>query len=252
MIHPEMLNSIDRYYEDGSSTIVDFGELPRFDRDQYDLTDEKSFTHYITDLERIVRMSFEYRQLMNNLRKTKGMDVCSVLDNVTSRDNKKVRIEIHHSPFTLYDICYTVIRKRQQCNEDMNIQLVANEVLYLHWIGLVGLIPLSKTVHDLVHKAYYFIPTDRVRGNYKGFLEMYRDFMTPDLIETIQSVEEATRLYNNQQMQIFNQHRLYVNSNGSYALPRMDEINSLIKDHISNLKSNKRMMVYTVNKDERK
>ena len=231
---------------------MDFGDLPRFDKEQYDLTDEKSFSYYISDLEKIVRTSFEYRILMRNLKNVKGMDVCSVLDNVTSRDNKKVKIEIHHSPFTLYDICYTVVRKRQRCNEDMNIQLVANEVIYLHWIGLVGLIPLSKTVHDLVHKAYYFIPTDRVRGNYKGFLEAYRDYMTPDLIETIGAIEEATRLYNNQQMQMFNQHRLYVNSNGSYGLPRMDEINLLIKDRISALKSNKRIMVYNVNKDERK
>ena len=200
MINPEMINKVNDIYMNDSKTILEIKSLPYFDKMPYDLLDEKSFKKYMTDLERSVRNSFEYRNLIAYLKNTEGMDVCSVLDNVTSRDNSKVKIEIHHSPLTLYDICLAVFRKRQQRKESTNIEAIAQEVMYLHYIGWVGLIPLSSVVHDLVHNQYYFIPTDRVRGNYKEFVNYYYDFIDPDTLDSLDAAETVTAEYNNKQI----------------------------------------------------
>lgn len=239
MMNVEGLNPIENIYTDGGMSIMEIKELPYFDAEPYDFNDSKSFEHYISDLERIVRQSFEYRQLIGYLRNIEGMNECAMLDNVTNKAESKVRIEIHHSPFTLYDICVIVFRKRSALNEDLNINSVAEEVLFLHYIGWVGLIPLSATVHDMVHNAYLFIPTNKIRGNYRPFIESYYNYINPELLDNIDAAEQATKdELDRKRMEIFNNHRIYVNNNGSYALPEKNRIRGNIKNRIGEIKSN--------------
>lgn len=239
MMNVELINTVENIYRDGESSILDINDMSYFDEETYDLLDDKDFAHYISDLERIVRNSFEYRQLISYLKNTEGMDVCSFLENVTSRDNTKVRIEIHHSPLTLYDICYTVFKKRQAKREDININAVAEEVMWLHYIGWVGLIPLSETVHSMVHNQYIFIPTDVVRGNYRAFVNAYYNYIEPDTLDALDNAEQATKNYNAKQMEIFNDHKIYINHNGSINLPDKQSIQQNIKNHINNIKNDK-------------
>ena len=246
MVNPELINKVNDIYSNDGQTILEMKSAPYFDKMPYDLLEEKSFKKYISDLERSVRNSFEYRELIAYLKNTEGMDVCSFLDNVTSRDNTKVKIEIHHSPLTLYDICLAVFRKRQQRKESTNLEAVAQEIMYLHYIGWVGLIPLSATVHDMVHNQYLFIPTDRVRGNYKAFVDNYYNFIDPDTLDSLDAAEDATREYNNKQMELFNNHKIYLNVDGSYGLPRKDEMKSLLKDRITEIKSGNIMVAKVV------
>ena len=246
MVNPELINKVNDIYSNDGQTILEMKSAPYFDKMPYDLLEEKSFKKYISDLERSVRNSFEYRELIAYLKNTEGMDVCSFLDNVTSRDNTKVKIEIHHSPLTLYDICLAVFRKRQQRKESTNLEAVAQEIMYLHYIGWVGLIPLSATVHDMVHNQYLFVPTDRVRGNYKAFVDNYYNFIDPDTLDSLDAAEDATREYNNKQMELFNNHKIYINVDGSYGLPRKDEMKDLLKNRISEIKSNITMVAKVV------
>lgn len=239
MMNVEGLNPIENIYTDGGMSIMEIKELPYFDAEPYDFNDSKSFEHYISDLERIVRQSFEYRQFIGYLRNVEGMNECAMLNNVTNKAESKVRIEIHHSPFTLYDICVIVFRKRSALNEDLNINSVAEEVLFLHYIAWVGLIPLSATVHDMVHNAYLFIPTNKIRGNYRPFIESYYNYINPELLDNIDAAEQATKdELDRKRMEIFNNHRIYVNNNGSYALPEKNRIRSNIKNRIGEIKSN--------------
>ena len=83
MMNVECMNKVDNIYNDGGTTIVDMQGSHYFDGEQYDFLNDKDFAHYIADLERIVRNSFEYRSLINYLKNTEGMDVCSFLDNVS-------------------------------------------------------------------------------------------------------------------------------------------------------------------------
>ena len=246
MVNPELINKVNDIYSNDGQTILEMKSVPYFDKMPYDLLEEKSFKKYISDLERSVRNSFEYRELIDYLKNTEGMDVCSFLDNVTSRDNTKIKIEIHHSPLTLYDICLAVFRKRQQRKESTNLEAVAQEIMYLHYIGWVGLIPLSATVHDMVHNQYLFVPTDRVRGNYKAFVDNYYNFIDPDTLDSLDAAEDATREYNNKQMELFNNHKIYLNVDGSYGLPRKDEMKSLLKDRITEIKSGNIMVAKVV------
>ena len=246
MINPEMINKVHDIYSDNGQTVLDIPTMPYFDKMPYDLLEEKSFNKYISDLERSVRNSFEYRSLIAYLKTTEGMDVCSFLENVSSRDNTRVKIEIHHSPFTLYDICLAVFKKRQASKESTNLEAVAEEVMYLHYIGWVGLIPLSATVHDMVHNQYLFVPTDKVRGNYRAFRDYYYNYIDPDALDSLDAAETATAEYNNKQMELFNNHKIYINHNGSYALPRKDEIQDIVKERISEIKANKTVVIRVV------
>lgn len=242
MMNVELMNKVDDIYTNNGMTIVDIPDLTYFDQDQYDLLDDKDFKHYISDLERTVRTSFEYRQLISYLKNTEGMDVCSFLENVTSRDNKKVSIEIHHSPLTLYDICLAVFRKRQANKEPIDVNAVAEEVIWLHYAGWVGLIPVSATVHEMIHNQYLFVPTDVVRGNYRLFINSYYNYIDPETLDCIDNAEQATKDYKNSQMKLFNNHKLYVNANGSYALKEKPEMQQKIKDRITEVRSGMKVM----------
>ena len=239
MMNVECMNQIENIYTDGQDTIVDVKSMPYFDLDPYDVYDDKDFNKYITALEMTVRMSFEYRQLINYLRNSEGMDECAFLSNVSNRDNTKVKIEIHHSPLTLYDICMAVYKKRQNNKEPIGINDVAEEVMWLHYMGWVGLIPLSKSVHEMVHNQYLAVPTDVVRGNYQAFINAYYNFISPDVLDAVDALEQWTKDYNGKQMEVFNNHRIYVNANGSYALPQKDQTKDIIKEKISDIKNNK-------------
>lgn len=248
MVNVECMNKPEEIFLDGESTVLDISQLTYYDEDQYDLTDEKDFKHYMDDLERIVRQSFEYRALMNYLKGTEGMDECTFLENVSSRDNSKVRIELHHTPFTLYDICLTVFRKRQANHEDIDLNSVAEEVMWLHYAGWVGLVPLSTTIHKLVHNQFIFCPCDIVRGNYKAFVNAYYNYIEPETLDAIDALEQWTKTYDGSQMEIFNSHKIYINVNGSYRLPRKDEAKEAIKQHISEIKSGLKTMCKIVDK----
>ena len=238
MINPELMKVNNDIYTDGEITILDIQSAPYFDKTQYDLLDDKSFKKYMTDLERTVRNSFEYRQLISYLRNTEGMNTCSFLENVSNVDNNKIKIEIHHSPLTLYDISLAVFKKRMKKEESIDIESVAEEIMYLHYLGWVGLIPLSETVHEMVHNQYIFVPTDKVRGRYQEFVNHYYDYIEPETLDSLDAAEALTKEYNNNQMDIFNNHKIYINVNGSYMLPRKDEYENIIKDRISDIKGN--------------
>lgn len=242
MMNVEAINPLDHVYTNNGSTIMEIKELPYYEEDQYDFSDSKSFNKYISDLERVVRNSIEYRTLINYLKNMEGMNKCSILENVSNANESKVKIEIHHSPLTLYDICVTVFNKRSNSGEDTSINAVAEEIMYLHYIGWVGLIPLSATVHDMVHNQFMFIPTDKIRGNYKAFINAYYNFINPDVLDCIDAAENATKEgLDKKRMEVYNNHRIYVNVDGSYNLPRKNEIKSGIRDHISELKGNNKL-----------
>ena len=243
MVNVECINKPESIYLDGQTTTLDISDLSYFDGEQYDLLDEKDFKHYINDLERIVRQSFEYRQLISYLKNTEGMDECSFLENVSSRDNTKQKIEIHHSPLTLFDICLAVFRKRQANREDIDLNSVAEEVMWLHYAGWVGLIPVSATVHDLIHNSYLVCPTDIVRGNYRAFVNAYYNYIEPDTLDALDAAERWAQEKNDgSQMEIFNNHKIYINQKSGSIMAQKPKAKDAIKEHITEVKSGLKVM----------
>lgn len=257
MINVEYINKIENTYTNNGSSVMEIPELSYFDGDQYDIYDQKDYAKFIQDTERIVRTSYEYRQLIAFLRSTEGMNKCSFLSNVTNIDNTKVKIEIHHSPLTLFDVAAAVIKKRLHNQESIDIFECAKEIMWLHYMGFVGLIPLSETAHEMVHSQYIFVPTNIVRGNYRAFVDMYYNYIDPEVLDAIDNAEHMTQEWLStpdgqhpitNQMDVFNLHTTYLrikNINPTYMISTCKDD---IKDRITEIKSNKKVLYRLIEK----
>ena len=115
-----------------------------------DLEDDKSYKRLIKQIESIVRTSFEYQEFRSYLVNEMNMSTCAYLEGLSSVDSNRIKIELHHTPFTLYDIVEIVVNKHKLEKGVIYLIDIAEEVMELHFRGVVGLIPLSTTVHELV------------------------------------------------------------------------------------------------------
>ena len=126
-------------FQDAQVIVMD--DIPDYDTQDYDLFNEKDFKKYIDDIERMVRSSREYREAVQYMRKFINMNTSLFFQNVNNIETAKIKIELHHYPFTLYDIVLTVFNKRSRLQEPLDIELVAKEVTYLHYFLVIGLVP---------------------------------------------------------------------------------------------------------------
>lgn len=220
--------------------IIKLDELPPYEIQDYDVFDEKDFRKYINDVKKTVRNSLEYRQFIQYLRNYMNMNECSYFENINNIDTNKIKIEIHHSPYTLEDICTTVFNKRVFYGEDTDVEDVAKEVMYIHYFLMVGLIPLSETVHELVHNQYIFVPTDKVVGNYKEFEDIYGAWIPEDTKEKVKACEERTKIYNIEiDKALLQQRQIPIelhDSTGLYQLPTMETMESIMNKKIEEIR----------------
>ena len=115
-------------------------------------------------------------------------------------------MELHHYPFTLFDIVQGVLRHEYGILSDrepvykrpVNLFKVAEKVMKLHYQGVIGLIPLSLTAHELAHNGDIFIPlTDEyVFGNWKSLFDNQEEYGI-ELAETVNfNVRQAIDMTN--------------------------------------------------------
>lgn len=213
----------------------DFEDIP-----VYDLTDEsKDFKKYLAAIEKTVRSSFEYKVFIRYLRENFGMDKCAFLQ-VGSEEDPSVHIEIHHTPYSLYDISNIVYRKRLHNNESLSVYMVSEEILKLHYQLLIGLIPVSETVHQLIHSGRLFVPLNKVFGRYKLFTDIYYPYIEPEMIDSLRMAERATE--ENSEVgdtTILNTNRINFNiTDKRYQLPQIGEISDDMINRIETIKNN--------------
>lgn len=209
-------------------------ELPIYDVDDYDMFDEKDKSKYITDLERFIRGSYEYRAMINYLREYMNMNSCAFMPSVTNENSFKIRIEIHHSPITLYDICCIIVNKRISLGEGLDIEQVAYEVLYIHYCLMLGLIPLCETVHELVHTQYIFVPVDKVYGYYREFINNYYNYIDPELLDKMDELEKLTIEGNTDQYkQILEKKYISVDMGDNSQLEQLHDLQSMLKNKLN-------------------
>lgn len=148
--------------------------------------DEKAMTNYIKMIVKIVRSSYEYRKYIKTLKAEFDLTKCAFFKNIDVSDNRKISLEMHHYPFTIFDIVSIVLQNRMEEQKDdpsnskkfekvLNPFSIAKEVLKLHYENIIGLVPLSITPHELYHAGELFIPLTKefVFGNYDKFIEEY-------------------------------------------------------------------------------
>ena len=119
--------------------------------------------------------------------------------------------------------------------------MVAKEVMELHYKLMVGLIPLSQTVHELAHSGRLFIPSDKVLGRFNLFVEYYRPFCDAQMLDTLSRIEK----YSNEKespilnTNILEQNRItYQINDNSYQLPDVQNISTTMLEQMTRIKEN--------------
>lgn len=235
---------VNTYYND----IITFHEIPDYDYQDYDIYDDKDFEKYIKDIENVVRQSREYRLFVDYLRENMDMNKCSFFENVSNKDTFKIKIQLHHSPLTLYEIVRTIFNKRLFYHESLEIEMVAEEVMYVHYFLLVGIIPLSETVHELVHSQSLFIPLGKSMGNWEEFMEIYKEFIPDETKDKIDSMRTKSLAYDSDSnLSILEQSPVILQlpgdtGEGLYNLPQINSIEDSMMNRISEIRQNRYQM----------
>lgn len=153
-------------------------------RKEYCILSNKARFKYITAIKANVRSTTEYRQYIEFLKKHRGMHKSHVLPAAISTTGKRYSIELHHEPFSMFEIIDIVVTKREALGESLKPFDVMEEVLELHYDEKVGLVPLDITSHELCEKGLIFIPLQDIYQRYDLFYDEYSELCTiPEKIE---------------------------------------------------------------------
>lgn len=229
--NPDNIIQID--YDEAKEQVFKIENVPDYDIEDYDLNNEKELKRYFDSVERIVRNSFEYKQLVNFLKNYMDMNQCSFYQNVSGEDGYNIKIHIHHEPITLYDIVVAVFNKRTAMREPLTEDMVAKEVIFNHYKLRVGLIPLAETVHELVHNQYVFVPTTAVFGKYWEFVQIYDQYMDPECVDTLKKIEEISKRYTMDEAgNILSTNLIYVNTDEVFGKTDLKEVKEMLKEKL--------------------
>jgi hypothetical protein len=173
-------------------------------------------------IESTVRSSMEYKDYIKFLKTKADWNRCFILKNAINGNGRKYSIEIHHSPFTLYDICETVLNKFDIEGIEYNPFHLAEEVMRLHYDGKIGLINVTKTQHELIHSGKIFIPLQFIYHDYGKFFNEYEPYMSDTLKERIKYIVEMSEKCEEIQSNSLNPIFTYINVDG-FEFPNVPE-----------------------------
>lgn len=157
-----------------------------------DFYDEGSVKRFAKSVEKMIRTSREYSDYIEVLRsRCTVLNHDNILHNVGQAD---ADMEFHHYPFTLYDIVTIVMSKHVALSERFTSFSLAKEIMVLHSKNMIGLVPLTKTTHELAHDGQLFISTHQIFGNWRGFYEDYEKYIPNETKIAIQEMENRTTL----------------------------------------------------------
>jgi len=187
------LNAIETALPESNEEHIEFTiNATAFDPDMASLEleedlDDKALKY----IEREVRSSYEYREYVSYLKNELDLTKCALLPNL-DLETSNFRLEFHHYPFSLYEIAEIVGKQMINSlaeNEKLSCFEIAERIVEEHYRGNVGLIPLTKTLHDMAHNKTIIIPISKVNGNYKKFIEKYNSSIDPDILQRISDAE---------------------------------------------------------------
>lgn len=198
-------------------------------------------TNYIKRVEKLIRASNEYRDYIRYCKENVDMDSCAFFNKVTNKNSRRIKIEVHHEPFVLYDYVDVVLEKHIQEDDSIDPMDIAEEVMELHYLNMVGLIPLSETIHDLYHHSdKIIIPLYMVYGHYDEFIEKYKPYISAQLLEKINKKAEQTLNVTEETFDALKSQFLYLEVDGVEDLEKLEikeptQIKTISKDDIENM-----------------
>jgi predicted nucleic-acid-binding Zn-ribbon protein len=113
----------------------------------YDLTNPRKLDRLIKKLERIIRISPEYKIWADICRAGKyKCPKCGI-------NSELMPLEVHHTPKTLYDIVEEVLNKHMENDDILELYPsdIVKEVLLLHLENKVSYEVLCKSCHEIEH-----------------------------------------------------------------------------------------------------
>lgn len=181
------------------------------------VTTDKQRYKLISTIEQLVRSSMEYKDLIKYLRTFIDMNQCEFFENFKS-GKRRGMIEIHHSPFDLFTIVDVVMTKMEKEEGYIDELVVADTVLEMHYSGLIGLIPLSITAHELVHDGKLIVPLNCVYGRFVEFTNRFYDELGEERLMTLKDNIELTKKMTRSDLSILNVQYVYTTVDG-FKLP---------------------------------
>ena len=145
------------------------------------------------------------------------MNQCEFFENFKA-GKKKGMIEIHHSPFDLYTLVDVVMTRMEKEEGYIDELVVADKVLEMHYSGLVGLIPLSITCHQLVHDGKLIVPLNCVYGRFVEFTKEYYDELGEERLSILKENILLTKQMKKSDFSILNVQYVYTEVDG-FHLP---------------------------------
>ena len=212
--------------------IVEVKDIPD-DGYHVSISTDKEKERFIKRIERIVRKSGEYRDYIQFLRQNLDMDSCAFFNNVTKKTNSKIRIEVHHEPLTLYDIVKILTEKYLQTGEEIDDLLIAEEVTRIHYTNQVGLIPLSKTLHEVVHNSNKLtIPMYMISGNFMAFLRENEEYWQEDkaIVKKLELLFTRTKEINESSFDVLKEKFVYLKVDGFELPVKIGDKDDVIED----------------------
>lgn len=191
---------------------IEIEEKP--ERPKYVFKNNKDRKKFILMIESLIRKSGEYKTYIRFLKNTMDWNRCAILKNAITGNGKRYSIEIHHEPFTLFDLVETVLNKFDVEGKEYNPFAIAEEVMGLHYDGRVGLINLTKTQHELLHNGRIFVPLQFIYHDYGSFFNEYEPFMTDNLKEKIKLKVAMSMKCENIQSNILEPEFTYISVDG--------------------------------------
>lgn len=233
------LNAKDR----PSQTVdVSIDELP--EREVYTFRTPKERVKFIKMVESVCRKSMEYKEYIRFLKRNTDFRRCTILKGLNTSNGKRYSIELHHEPFTLFDIVETVLNKREMLGEKIEPLSIADEVMGLHYDGKVGLIHLSTTMHQLVHDDKIFIPLQYIYQSYSEFYSEYKPYFNPLVIEKLEMKVEMSLKTDNFVSDSIDPCFTYINIDG-FDFPEIPaEWKDILHMESASVKSNEESVVY--------
>ena len=186
------------------------------------ITNDRQRVKLIETIETYVRSSLEYKDLIKYLKDYIDMNQCEFFQNFDG-SQKPGLIQIHHEPFDLFSITQIVMNRQEKELGYINELQVAEEVMRLHYRGLVGLIPLSVTAHELVHDGKLIVPLNCVYGKFVQFVKEYYDYIDDVLLVMLNEKIEQTKNLKAEDMSILSVRYIYTDVDG-YNLPLIQPI----------------------------
>lgn len=163
-----------------------------------DIYDEKKVKQFIKAVESVVRRSSYYSEYIGKINEL-GITNCALLGNVSKNSETKVEVEMHHFPWTLYDIVQIHLNKAISNERKFTTFSLANDIIRDHYNNIIPLVPLCKTAHQLVHTGDAAISVKQVFGDIHEFINKYEEYMTDEMIikynKIIEYSENSDLLY---------------------------------------------------------